>query len=343
MADSRFFAVAGPFTLAQLAEISGAEMGGDADPGMEFSDVSALETATKSDVGFLDNKRYVDAFSQSGAGACLVHPNVAAKAPKGMALLLTKDPYRAYAKVAQAFYPSDKIEEGVSPRALVDPTVELGEGCSVEAGAVIGADARIGLRCRIGANAVIGAGVDIGDDCVIGPCASLTHSRIGKRVVIHAGVRAGQDGFGFALGPQGHEKVPQLGRVIIGDDVEIGANTTIDRGAGPDTIIGAGTKIDNLVQIAHNVELGRGCIVVSQVGISGSTKVGDFAMMGGQVGLTGHLKIGTGAKIAAQSGVMRDVEPGATVAGSPAMPAREYWRQIATLAGLSKKKGRGTE
>ncbi|MBL6928847.1 MAG: UDP-3-O-(3-hydroxymyristoyl)glucosamine N-acyltransferase [Rhodospirillales bacterium] len=343
MADSRFFAVSGPFTLAQLAEISGAEIGGDGDPDMKFSDVSALETAAKTDVSFLDNKRYVDAFAQSGAGVCLVHPSLAEKAPKGMALLLSKDPYRAYAKVAQAFYPNAENLGDVSSHAVVDPTAQLGDGCVIEPGAVVGAGVSIGARCRIGANAVIGTGVEIGDDCVIGPCASLTHSVVGKRVIIHAGVRAGQDGFGFALGPQGHEKVPQLGRVIIGDDVEIGANTTIDRGAGPDTVIGAGTKIDNLVQIAHNVELGRGCIVVSQVGISGSTKVGDFAMMGGQAGLTGHLKIGTGAKIAAQSGVMRDVEPGATVAGSPALPAREHWRQIATLAGLSKKKGRGTE
>ncbi|MBL6945947.1 MAG: UDP-3-O-(3-hydroxymyristoyl)glucosamine N-acyltransferase [Rhodospirillales bacterium] len=343
MADSRFFAVSGPFTLAQLAQISGAEIGGDGSPDMQFTDVSALETAEITDVGFLDNKRYVDAFSKSGAGVCLVHPDVAGKAPKGMALLVTKDPYRAYAKVAQAFYPVPENRGEVSSRATVDPTAELGEGCVVEPGVVIGANARIGLRCRIGANAVIGIGVEMGDDCVIGPCASLTHSLIGNRVIIHAGVRAGQDGFGFALGPQGHEKVPQLGRVVIEDDVEIGANTTIDRGAGPDTIIGAGTKIDNLVQIAHNVELGRGCIVVSQVGISGSTKVGDFVMMGGQAGLTGHLKVGTGAKIAAQSGVMRDVEPGTTVAGSPAMPAREYWRQIALVAGLSKKKGRGSE
>ncbi len=342
MADPRFFAIAGPFTLAKLAEISGAEMAGGADPNREYSDVSALEMAAKTDVGFLDNKRYVDAFAQSAAGACLVHPDVAAKAPKGMALLLTKDPYRAYAKVAQAFYPNVDIQGEVSPRAVVDPTADVGDGCVVEPGAVVGANARIGLRCRIGANAVIGTGVEIGDDCVVGPCASLTHSLVGSRVIIHTGVRTGQDGFGFALGPQGHEKVPQLGRVLIGDDVEIGANTTIDRGTGPDTVIGAGTKIDNLVQIGHNVELGSGCIVVSHVGISGSTKVGDLVMFGGQAGVAGHLKIGTGARIAAQSGVMRDVEPGATVAGSPALPAREYWRQITTLAGLSKK-GRGTK
>ena len=177
----------------------------------------------------------------------------------------------------------------------------------------------------------------MGDDCDVGSCATLTYCVLGRGVIIHPGVRIGQDGFGFALGASDHVKVPQVGRVVIEDDVEIGANSTIDRGTGPDTVIGAGTKIDNLVQIAHNVRLGRGCVVVSQVGISGSTDIGDFVMMGGQAGLTGHLSIGAGARIAAQSGVMRDVEPGATVAGSPAMPVRQHWRQVATVANLARK------
>ncbi|MCG8507716.1 MAG: UDP-3-O-(3-hydroxymyristoyl)glucosamine N-acyltransferase [Rhodospirillales bacterium] len=338
MADPRFFASHGPFSLKQLADISGAEIGGDADPDAEFADVAPLDTASAQDVSFLDNKRYVKAFSESAAGACLVGPEYADRAPKGMALLLSSDPYRAYAAVATAFYPPPPVEAGISPAAAVDESAELGDGCEVQPGAAIGPGAVVGRNCRISANAVVGTGVVVGDDCVIGACASLSHCLVGNRVILHAGVRVGQDGFGFAPGADGHRKVPQLGRVIIGDDVEIGANTTIDRGTGPDTEIGAGTKIDNLVQIAHNVRLGRGCIVVSQVGISGSTRVGDFVMMGGQAGLTGHLNIGDGAKIAAQSGVMRDVEPGSTVAGSPAMPGREYWRQVATVAGLSKKR-----
>jgi len=266
-----------------------------------------------------------------------VHPRLAAKAPASMTVLTTADPYRAYALAAQAFYPAPTARGAIAPTASVDPSARIGEGSDIAPGAVIGASAEIGRRCRIGPNVVIGPGVVIGDDCFIGPCASLTYCIVGKRAILHAGVRVGQDGFGFALGPGGHLKVPQLGRVLIEDDVEIGANTTIDRGAGPDTVIGAGTKIDNLVQIAHNVRLGRGCVVVSQVGISGSTKVGDFVIIGGQVGLTGHLTIGDGARIAAQSGVMRDVERGATVAGSPALPAREHWRQVATLAELAKK------
>lgn len=340
MADPRFFASRGPFSLKKLAEICDAEIGGTADLDAEFTDVAPLETAKADELSFLDNKRYVEAFSNSKAGACVARPEFAGRAPKGMALLLSPDPYRAYALIASAFYPPPPVIPEVSAMAAVDPSASLGEGCEVQPGAVIGPGAEIGCRCRISSNSVIGPGVVMGDDCVVGPCASLSHCVIGDRVILHAGVRVGQDGFGFAPGPAGHQKVPQLGRVIISDDVEVGANTTIDRGTGPDTEIGAGTKIDNLVQIAHNVRLGRGCIVVSQVGISGSTQVGDFVMMGGQAGLTGHLSIGDGAKIAAQSGVMRDVEAGKTVAGSPAMPAREYWRQVATVAGLSKK---GTE
>lgn len=342
MADARFFEVSGPFTLSELAEIAAAEIAGDGDPAASFTDVAPLETAGPSDVSFLDNKKYTGVFSESRAGACLIRPELKSRAPAGMALLVTSDPYRAYARVASAFYPVAAPAGEVSAAATVDATAVVGEGCAIEAGAVIGPRAEIGRGCRIGANAVIGAGVVLGEGCVIGPCASLTYCIVGDRAILHSGVRIGQDGFGFALGPGGHEKVPQLGRVIIGNDVEIGANTTIDRGAGPDTVIGDGTKIDNLVQIAHNVQLGRGCIVVSQVGISGSTKVGDFVMMGGQAGLTGHLTIGSGARIAAQSGVMRDVEPGAVMAGSPALTARDYWRQVALVTSLTKKK-RGTD
>lgn len=180
------------------------------------------------------------------------------------------------------------------------------------------------------------AGVAVGPSCRIGAGAVLQNCLVGARVIIHPGVRVGQDGFGFAPGPGGHLKVPQLGRVLIEDDVEIGANTTIDRGTGPDTVIGAGTKIDNLVQIAHNVRLGRGCIVVSQVGISGSTEIGDFVMIGGQAGLTGHLHVGAGARIAAQSGVMRDIEPGTEVGGSPAKPVKAWLKEVATLERLTK-------
>ncbi|MBY0430781.1 MAG: UDP-3-O-(3-hydroxymyristoyl)glucosamine N-acyltransferase, partial [Rhodospirillales bacterium] len=257
-----------------------------------------------------------------------------------MALLLTDQPYHAYARIAQAFYPMPRLEGWTAPNAVVDAGAIIGEGCRIEWGAVIGPGVEIGRNCHIGANAVIGAGVVIGDDGIIGANATISHAIIGRRAFIYPGVRIGQDGFGFAMSPLGHLKVPQLGRVIIHDDVEIGANTTIDRGAGPDTVIGAGCRIDNLVQIGHNVQLGRGCVIVAQVGISGSTRLDDFVAIGGQVGIGGHLRIGTGAQVAAQSGVMRDVPAGKTMCGSPAIDARDYWRQTVVLSQLAKTKSR---
>ncbi|MEO5374064.1 MAG: UDP-3-O-(3-hydroxymyristoyl)glucosamine N-acyltransferase [Alphaproteobacteria bacterium] len=344
MADPRFFSLAGPFTLAHIANIGGAELAAGVDGEALIRDVAPLDRAGPDDVSFLDNRKYVDLFAASRAGACIVHPTLAARAPTGMRLLLSPEPYRTYALVAQAFYPEPAADGRIDPAAVVDDSAVLGEGTSVAAGAVIGPRVEIGRRCRIAANAVIAAGVVIGDDCVIGPNSSLSHCILGNRVLIYPGARIGQDGFGFAMGPGGHVKVPQLGRVIVGDDVEIGANSTIDRGAGPDTVIGTGCRIDNLVQIGHNVELGRGCVVVAQVGISGSTKVGDFAAMGGQAGLTGHLSIGAGARIGAQAGVMRDVPAGGTVMGSPALPVKEFWRQMAVLERMAKRRtGRESE
>ena len=340
MADPKFFECAGPFTLAELAEIAGAEIrGGDA--AATFDDVQALQSAGASHVSFLENKLYVSAFETSAAGVCLVAPAYAERAPGGMALLLTDEPYRAYARVAQAFYPKTCFnhapEPGIHATAYVDPSATLGAGCCIEPGAVIGPGAEIGAGCSIGANATIGAGAQLGDGCWVGPNVSIQFAIIGKACVFHAGARIGQDGFGFAPGGE-HIKVPQLGRVIIEDGVDIGANACVDRGAGPDTIIRRGTKIDNLVQIGHNVEIGAGCLFPGQSGISGSTKLGNYVMMGGGTGIAGHLTIGDGARIAARSGIMRDVEPGQTVAGSPAMPAKQYWRQIAALKRLVRPK-----
>lgn len=339
MADPRFFIKAGPFTLAQLAELSGAAPAEGCDPKAVFMDVASLEQAGGDTVSFLDNRKYVTAFQASKAGLCVVAPEMAEKAPAGMALLLSPDPYRAYARIAQAFYPMPAPEPWVAPTAWIDDTAKVGEGCRIEPGAVIGAGAEIGARCRICANAVIGTGVVIGEDCTIGANATVSHALVGNRVNIYPGARIGQDGFGFAMGPQGHLKVPQLGRVVIGNNVEVGANATIDRGAGPDTVIGDGCMIDNLVQIGHNVQLGRGCVIVAQVGISGSTQMGDFVAAGGQAGITGHLKIGSGARIAAQAGVMRDIKPGETVGGAPAVPMADWLRQSAILGKMARKKG----
>jgi UDP-3-O-[3-hydroxymyristoyl] glucosamine N-acyltransferase len=338
MADPRFFNVAGPFTVAEIAKRVGAELGGAGEGARVLHDVAPLETATARDLSFLDNRHYIERFRETRAGAVIVNAKLAPEAPKGTTLLVTPQPYRAYAIAAQAFYPEPPPQPGIAPTAIIDKSATLGEGCAIEHNAVIGPDAQIGKRCAIGANAVIGASVVLGDDVRVGANATLSHCILGARVRIYTGVRIGQDGFGFAPDPDAPVKVPQLGRVIVGDDVEIGANTTIDRGAGPDTIIGSGTMIDNLVQIGHNVQIGRCCVVVAQVGISGSTRLGDYVMMGGQSGLAGHLTIGDGAKIGAQAGVMRDVEKGEAVLGSPAMPIKEFHYLTAYIRRLAAKK-----
>lgn len=335
MADPRFFDRAGPHNLAALAELTGARLLDPDAGGRLIEDVAPLETAGPSDVTFLDNRKYTDAFARSRAGAAFVDERGADKAPRGMSLLVAREPYKAFARAAQAFYPDGAPRPGQAPSAIVDPTATIPADCEIGAHVVIEAGVRLGARCRIGPNTVIAAAVEIGDDCRIAANVTLSHCLIGSRVVLHPGVRIGQAGFGFAPDPNGPVKIPQLGRVIVGDDVDIGANTTIDRGSGHDTVIGPATMIDNLVQIGHNVVIGRGCVLAGQVGISGSTRLGDFVMAGGQAGLAGHLTIGDGARIGAKSGLMRDVAPGETVGGNPAVPMRLFMKQVALLRRLA--------
>jgi len=340
MADPRFFAVSGPFTVAELAQRTGAEIGGKADAGLVLNEVGPLDTAGPNTVSFLENRKYTHLFETSLAGAIFVQPSLAGQAPSGTTLLLTTNPYKAYAVAATLFHPEQRFLPGVAPTAVVDPGATIGEGASIGHHVVIEAGAEIGAHCRIDANAVIGAGVVIGDHCWIGANSTVSHALIGNHTRLYPGVRVGQDGFGFAADATGLLKIPQFGRVVIGDNVEIGANTTIDRGAGPDTVIGSGTVIDNLVQIGHNVVIGRGCIIVAHAGISGSTRIGDYVQIGGQAGFAGHLDIGKGARIAAQSGVMRDIGAGETVCGSPAVPIAEFFRQVAVIQRLTKTRGK---
>lgn len=338
MADPRFFQRAGPHSLDALAALTGARLADPATGGRLVEDVAPLETAGSADVTFLDNRKYTDAFVKSQAGAAFVAEALAARAPAGMALLISGEPYKAFARAAQAFYPQLPVVAGRASGAVIDPSAVVPEDCAIGANAVIEAGAKLGARCQIGPNSVIGPGVELGDDCMVAANVTLSHCLIGARVVLHPGVRIGQAGFGFAPDAAGPVKIPQLGRVIIGDDVDIGANTTIDRGSGHDTVIGPGTMIDNLVQIAHNVVLGRGCILAGQVGISGSTKLGDYVMAGGQAGLAGHLNIGAGARIGAQAGLMKDVPPRETVIGTPAVPTIAFFRQVAMIQRLARKK-----
>jgi UDP-3-O-[3-hydroxymyristoyl] glucosamine N-acyltransferase len=339
MADKRFFNVAGPFTLGQLAEMTGSELSDPAAAARTIVDVASLQEANENKISFLDNKKYTDYFRHTKAGAVFVKPELATEAPTGTVCLKHKNPYKAYALAAQAFYPSDKPRASEAPTAVIDPSAKIGQDSAIEHGVIIGRNVKIGERCRIQAHAVIRDGVEIGDDSDIGPHVYISHAIIGKKARIHPGAIIGRQGFGFALDPAGYVAVPQLGRVIIGDDVEVGSNTTIDRGAGPDTEIGQGTRIDNLVQIAHNVKIGKYCVIVAQTGISGSTQLGDYVMTGGQSGFAGHLHVGAGAKIGAQSGIMRDVPAGEEVMGSPAVPIRQFMRQTALMARMAEKKG----
>jgi UDP-3-O-[3-hydroxymyristoyl] glucosamine N-acyltransferase len=336
--DPRFFARTGPHPLARVAEVAGAK----AEAGSELIEgVAPLQTAGPREVSFLDNRRYADALAATRAGAVLVHPDLLSRVPPGTVALVTPTPYVAWARVAALFHPPPPPEPGAHPSAVIAPTARVDATAEIGPLVVIGPEATIGPRTRIGPGAVIGGGVVIGADCRIGPLVSLSHALLGDRVNLLPGVRVGQEGFGFAQTESGFLTVPQLGRVVLEDDVEVGANSTIDRGSTQDTVIGAGSRLDNLVMIAHNVRLGRCCVIVAQAGISGSTVLEDFAVVAAQAGLTGHLRVGKGARIGAQAGVMADVPAGADVVGSPAEPVRDFFRGVATLRKLARRPKNG--
>ena len=332
-----------PQSLSALAAAIGARLEPESAGETVINSASPIEDAAPGSISFVDNPRYVRFLESTRAAAVICNEKIAGRAPAGSVLLIHDEPYRAYAKALSILFPSAARPEpvtgetGISPAAHIGDNVEIEDGVIIEAGAVIGAGASIGRGSLVMPNAVIGRNVKIGRNSTVGPNASVFYALVGDHVIIHAGVRIGEDGFGFAMGAKGHAKVAQIGRVIIQDHVEIGANTTIDRGANRDTIIGEGTKIDNLVQIGHNVNIGRHCVIVGLAGIAGSATLEDFVVVAGHSGVNGHITLGMGAQVGGGTGVFDSLEPGTKVMGYPAIPVRDWVRQNMLLKAMLNK------
>jgi len=316
-------------TAAAIAEAVGGRLIGD--PAVSIRGVAPLDRASPTDLSFLGAAKYAAAFSASRAGVVLVSPELA-ETPGQASRVVVDQPQEALLSLLPRFHRPAETGAGVHQTAIIGRGARLGRGVSIGPYAIIGDRVTVGNRTVVGAHSVIGEGVEIGDDCRIYPTVTIySGSRIARRVIVHAGVRIGSDGFGYVQKGGAHIKIPHVGRCLIEDDVEIGANSTIDRGSIDDTVVGAGTKIDNLVQIAHNVRIGKLCLIMAQVGIAGSVRVEDGAMLLGQVGVSGHHTIGAGARLAAQAGVFGDIPAGETWSGYPARPHKEALRAQAAL------------
>jgi UDP-3-O-[3-hydroxymyristoyl] glucosamine N-acyltransferase len=317
-------------TAAAVAQAVGGELRGD--PEAVVTAIAPLDRAESHHLTFLSAARYAPLFAVTGAGVALVAPELAALPAGVRARIVVAKPHDAMLLLLAALYPPAAHVAGIHPTAVVGRGVQLGDDVSVGPYVVIGDGARVGARVRLDAGVVIGAGVTVGDDSHLFSGVTLyPGTALHERVRVHAGARLGSDGFGYVFRGGVHEKIPHVGRCIVESDVEIGANTTIDRGSIDDTVIGAGTKIDNLVHIGHNVRVGRLCLIMAQVGISGSVRVEDGCILAGQAGLAGHHTIGKGARIAARAGVFGDVPAGETWSGYPARPHREALRAQAVL------------
>ena len=355
MAQSTFFEQPPLSTLADIAALTSAHLVDASRGGQQVRGLASLDEAGPMHLTFFDNPKYADELASTKAGACLVSARFEARVPAHVAVLRAAQPFREFVTIARELY-RDALRPqswfgnaGIAPSAVIDPTAHLEDGVIVDPLAVIGPDVEIGAGTVIGSGAVIGANVRIGRDCNIGPHTAIQAALIGNNVLIHPGCCIGQDGYGFVFfGPDGHLKVPQTGRVVIQNDVEIGSGTTIDRGSLRDTVIGEGTKIDNQVQIGHNVTIGRRCLLAAQTGLAGSLTIGDNVALGAKVGINHHLKIGDGAQVTAMSAVKDDIPANGRWGGHFAKPTRQWFREIVAVErlvrdGTADPKGEGRE
>lgn len=355
MAQPTFFHKPSPATLAEVAVLAGAALADPARGNLEIRGLASLDEAGPRHLTFFDNLKYADQLAETKAGACLVAERFAPRVPPHVAVLKAARPFHAFVRVAREWHgdtlrPTSWVgNHGIAPSAIIDPSARLEDGVVVDPLAVIGPGVEIGSGTVIGAAAVIGPGVKIGRDCNVGPHTAIQAALIGNNVLIHPGCSIGQDGYGFIFfGPDGHVKVPQTGRVLIQNHVEVGAGSTIDRGSLRDTVIGEGTKIDNQVQIGHNVTIGRHCLLAAQIGLAGSLTIGDNVALGAKVGINNHLKIGDGAQVTAMSAVKDDIPPNGRWGGHFAKPTKQWFREIVAVErlvrdGATDAKGEGQE
>jgi UDP-3-O-[3-hydroxymyristoyl] glucosamine N-acyltransferase len=332
--ERRFLGPIRPLTLSALAAVAGGSI--REQPDRHFLGVAALSTAGPDDVSYCESRAYEGALAQTKAGLVFVTAEMAPAVPAGSIGIVCRNPALAFGRAAALFYPRPAPDGSIHPSAVIHADASIGEGAEIGPNAVIEAGAQIGRNSRIGPFALIGRDVVVGEECVIHSHCTVTHAVLGRGVVLHPGARIGQEGFGFTAAEDGSfATAPQLGLVRLGDGVEIGANSCVDRASLGETVLGPGTRVDNLVQVGHNVRTGQGCVLVAQVGVSGSTVLGDHVMAGGQSGFAGHLRIGSKVRVGAQAGVIHDVPPGIEVLGSPAAPKKETLRSMLVLKRLS--------
>ena len=345
MAQQTFFRQPPRLTLAEIAALTKAHLVDASRASQSVHGLASLDEAGPMHLAFFDNLKYADQLARTHAGACLVHERFEGRVPAHVAVLRAAQPFRAFVELARHLHAdvlrpqSSCGNTGISPSAIIDPSAHLEDDVVVDPLAVIGPDVEVGSGTVIGASVVLGPGVKIGRDCNVGPNSSIHNTFIGNNVLIHPGCHLGQDGYGFVFGKDGHIKVPQTGRVLIQNHVEIGAGTTIDRGSLRDTVIGEGTKIDNQVQIGHNVTIGRHSLIAAQCGLAGSLTIGDNVAMGAKVGVNNHVHIGDGAQITAMSAVKDSIPAGERWGGFFAKPTKQWFREFLAVERLVREGG----